>query len=137
MKVLHCIPSMAGGGAERQLAYLARGLSSRGVETHVALSRRGENYERLLRSGARIHELQISNNHSPGLVWSLNQLVQTIRPAVIQTWLTQMDIVAGAVALWNRVPWILTERNSAQRYSRGVKDRLRLWLGRRTSALVA
>ena len=128
---------MAGGGAERQLAYLAGGLVSLGVETHVALIRKGENYERLLQSGAVVHDLRISNNHSPALLFNLHRLIRKIRPAVIQTWLTQMDIVGGTAALWNRVPWILTERNSAQHYGRGVKDRLRVWLGSRASALVA
>jgi glycosyltransferase involved in cell wall biosynthesis len=137
MKVLHCIPSMAGGGAERQLSYLAGGLVKLGVETHVALTRQGENYERLVRSGAVIHHIPVSNNHSPALLCALHHLIRKVRPAVIQTWLTQMDIVGGIAALWHHVPWIVTERNSAERYGKGLKDRLRLWLGSRASALVS
>lgn len=137
MKVLHCIPTMAGGGAERQLAYLAQGLVSLGVETHVALTRGGENHERLQRSGAQLHEIHLGSNHSPALPLAVNRLIRQIKPDVVQTWLTQMDIVGGAAALWNRVPWVVTERNSAARYSTGIKDRIRLHLGARASALVA
>jgi glycosyltransferase involved in cell wall biosynthesis len=137
MKVFHCIPSMAGGGAERQLAYLARGLVSLGVETHVALTTGGENQERLRRSGAVVHEIPVANNHSPALPLALHRRIRQVRPAIVQTWLTQMDIVGGAAALWNGVPWIMTERNSAGRYTGRLKDRIRLRLGRRAAALVA
>jgi glycosyltransferase involved in cell wall biosynthesis len=137
MKVLQCIPSMAGGGAERQLSYLCQGLTRLGIETHVALTRRGENFERLRRSGAVIHELSVRSNHSPALPVALHRLMRRLRPQVVQTWLTQMDIVGGALARWHGVPWVATERNSAARYGRGFKDRLRLRLGRQAAALVA
>ena len=78
MKVLHCITSMTGGGAERQLAYLVRGLVSSGVETHVALTRRGENYERLAGSGATVHEISLSNIYSPALLVALHRLIRDI-----------------------------------------------------------
>ena len=58
MTVLHCIPSMEGGGAERQLTYLAAGLRRLGLDVHVAAGARGPNWERLLASGVTVHELQ-------------------------------------------------------------------------------
>jgi hypothetical protein len=36
MRVLHCIPTLDGGGAERQLAYLCGGLVDLGVTVDVA-----------------------------------------------------------------------------------------------------
>jgi glycosyltransferase involved in cell wall biosynthesis len=137
MRILHCIPSMAGGGAERQLTYLAAGLVQRGVHTHVALVRRGEHFQELERSGAKVHQLAASGNHSPALALIIHRLIQRLQPDVIQTWLTQMDIVAGIVARFNRVPWILSERNSAPSYARSWKNRLREWLGREASAVIA
>src|SRR5688572_15189165 len=137
MRILHCIPSMAGGGAERQLGYLAKGLVTRGVETHVVFRGRGENFARLEASGAVLHEISCSGNHSPRFPLALHRLVRRLQPDLIQTWLTQMDIMGGAAALLNDVPWILSERNSARSYPSSWTNRLRASVGRRMAALVS
>jgi glycosyltransferase involved in cell wall biosynthesis len=128
---------MGGGGAERQLAYLAAGLVSADVDTHVALTRGGENGERLSRSGAVVHEIAIRHNRSPKLPVAMHRLIRDLRPTIVHTWLTQMDIAGGAAAVVNVVPWIITENNSPDGYSGRPTDRIRLLLGRRAAALVA
>ncbi len=137
MRILHCIPSTAGGGAERQLSYLLGGLTALGFDNHVAFTRRGENHPRFESSGAVLHEISVAGHHSPAWPLALHQLIRRSRPALVQTWLPQMDLVAGAVALWNRLPWILSERNSAASYPGTLKHRLRLHLGARATAVVA
>ena len=137
MRILHCIPSMLGGGAERQLAYLAVEQSKRGCEVEVALLYDGPNGDRLRRSGVTIHSLSHRSTHDPYLLIQLIRLIRSTKPDIVQTWLRQMDILGGMVAQWTRVPWILSERSSALGYPPSLKNRLRVRLGVRARAIVS
>jgi glycosyltransferase involved in cell wall biosynthesis len=117
---------MGGGGAERALSQLAGPLSSAGCDVHVALLRGGFHEERLASSGATIHRIGIRGNYDPRIVWSIDKIVRRVRPDILQTWLTQMDVAGGVVARLHKVPWILSERSSAAAYDGGAKDVLRI-----------
>ncbi len=128
---------MLGGGAERQLTYLSKELSSAGADVHVALIYSGTNSARLEESGATIHALKCSGNHDPRLFFSLRKLIRSIHPDLIQTWLTQMDIIGGFAAITLRTPFVLSERNSTLSYTGTWKDRLRRFVGCRANLIVA
>src|SRR5262245_7111236 len=137
MRVLHCIPSVEGGGAERQLAYLAEGLSRQGCEIHVAITRGGENLPRLQRSGATVHWLGPASSHDPRLLGRLRRTIATVRPAVVHCWLLQMELLAGLAATMAGVPWLLAERSSLGAYPPTVKNYLRVRAARFASAIVS
>jgi glycosyltransferase involved in cell wall biosynthesis len=137
MKVLHCISTMSGGGAERQLSMLARGLVAADCEVHVALLRGGANLETLKNSGATIHHLKGRGNYDPGIFLQLLSLIRALRPDVIQTWLPQMDVLGGLAALLSRVPLITTERNSAKQYADDWRKSLRSFVTRHAALAVA
>lgn len=137
MRVLHCIPSMLNGGAQRQLAYLAAEQVRRGWDVHVALLYAGPNMDRLQASGAGIHPLPSRGNHDPRLLWQLVQVIRRLRPHVVQTWLNQMDVLGGAAAWLTGVPWVLSERSSAHNYPPTLKNWLRAILGSGASAVVS
>lgn len=136
-RVLHLIPNMGGGGAERELAHLAGPLRRNGVDVHVGLVSEGPNYERLAASGAEIHRIAIRHNHDPRLPLQVDRILRAVRPQIVQTWITQMDIVGGAVARWRDVPWILSERNSALCYVPTIKNLMRARIGRGASLIQA
>lgn len=125
MRVLHLIPSMGGGGAERELSLLAKPLAS-ACELHVALIAEGPNFARLSESGATVHRIGVASNYDPRLVTNLRSIVRRVRPSLVSTWLTQMDIAGGSVARWAGVPWVLAERASAPFYRPSIKNRLRI-----------
>ena len=128
---------MGGGGAERQLTYLAAELQRRGEEVHVAVVSRGANWARLLATEATIHEMRASSPHDPRLVGQLVRIVRSVDPDVVQVWLRQMDILAGLIALVHRKPLVLTERSSAKAYPPALKHTLRNWIGWWASAIVS
>ena len=136
-RVLHFIPSFGPGGAERQLALMAAELARMGVEVHVAFVAGGPNLGRLENASVRLHVLDAAGNHDPMLAWRIFGLVRDVRPDVIQTWLTQMDILAGAAAILCRVPLIVSERCNAPAYPRGWKTRLRRMIGLRADRVIA
>jgi glycosyltransferase involved in cell wall biosynthesis len=136
-RVLHFIPTMGGGGAERELAHLAGALRALGTEVHVALVRKGPNFERLAESGAGIHPISIASNYDPRLPFRIDGILRRVRPDVVQTWITQMDVAAGWVASTRRIPWILAERASALCYRPTWKNRLRVAVARRADLVQA
>lgn len=136
MRVLHCILSMGGGGAERQLTYIAKGLAKRGCEVHVATFYGGPNLERLQASGATVHKLNCKHT-DPRALLKLLKLISVVKPDIVQTWLLQMDLFGGLAAIFSRVPLVVTERCSAKYYTGGAKDFLRLAVGRRAAAIIA
>ena len=136
-RVLHLIPALTEGGAERQLSYLGAELTRRGWAVDVALNRGGPNLERLQRAGVAIHNLGLQHNHDPRLLTRVHELVRSLTPDIVHTWLTQMDVVGGIVARLNRVPWVLSERTSSSGYQRTAKNFLRRSLGRYAAAIVA
>jgi glycosyltransferase involved in cell wall biosynthesis len=137
MRVLQCIPSMEGGGAERQLAYLADALSREGCEIHVALTRGGENLARLEASGAKIHLLDTSSTHDPRLFTRLRRTMAEVQPALVHCWLLQMELMGGMAATMSGVPWVFSERSSIGAYPPTVKNYLRVRAAAFASAIVS
>jgi glycosyltransferase involved in cell wall biosynthesis len=109
MKVCHLIYSMGGGGAERQLSYLAGGLVKLGVDTTVVHVRGGPNYRRLCDSGARVVRLRDELGYG-GVFLQFLKIVGSDQPDIVHTWLTNMDIVGGAASLLARRRFIISER---------------------------
>jgi len=137
MRILHCIPNMAGGGAERQLVYLSGELVRRGWDVHVALLKDGPNFEELVSAGITIHKIAAWGNHDVSILWRLMKLIRTMRPHLVQTWITQMDVFGGIASRLAGTPFILSERSSAAAYPPSLKNRLRVCVGRCAEAIVA
>ncbi len=126
MRIFQCISSLLGGGAERQLCYLAQGLVSLGHEVDVAYMVDGPFSRRLLDSGARAHRLGLRGRFDPTLVGDLCRLVGRTRAEVVQTWLPRTDVAGGAAARLLGRPWIYSERNEGSRpgWREAVRRRL-------------
>jgi len=135
-RILHLIPSMEGGGAERYLCYLAGGLVSSGWEMHVALLRGGPNLERLRNSGAKVHYLGGRWNYDPLIFPQIIRLIRRVKPSLVQTWFRQMDILGGAAAGLCGVGWLLSEQSSGEAYPATIKHRLRVALAARAAGVI-
>ena len=135
MRILHLIPTLSGGGAERQLAYLTKGQAEQGHQVRVAFIRPGTS--RLEQGAVEFHQLSCRNHYDPWLFWQLSRLVKTFRPHLLQSWLYQMDILGALISRWNGVPWILRESCSELSHPPGLKTRLLLWLVSRARAIVS
>jgi glycosyltransferase involved in cell wall biosynthesis len=114
-RILHLIPTLDLGGAERQLRYLCPQLAACGLEPHVAYLRGGPNLAPLLEARVATHPLRASHR-SPLLALEIARLLRALRPAVLQTWLPVMDIVGGAMARVLGVPWVASERSLPSAY---------------------
>lgn len=137
LRVLHCIPSLGGGGAERQLSHIVGELCRTGVEIHVAYVFGGPNLDVMRDSGAILHRLPARHNYDPFVFLQLVRTIYKVKPDIIQTWLTQMDILGGLGAILTGTPFILSEQASSPAYTENWKNKLRTWIGLRASMIVA
>jgi glycosyltransferase involved in cell wall biosynthesis len=137
-KILHLIPTLEGGGAERQLSMLAVEQAKRGWNVHIALRRRGVFSDLLGKSGVVIHQLGDFKGAHPALLTRAQTLVSRLKPRLLHTWLPQMDIIGGVLTLCNRLCWVLSERASKEAYQgRSILTFLRCRLAHHVSAVVA
>lgn len=137
LKILHFIPSMGGGGAERQLCYIAEKMPLKGIDVHVAYFNEGPNSKRLYNSDAVVHKLSCRSNYDPMIIYNIVKTIRNINPHIIQTWIPQTDILAGLSSILTKTPLILSERNSSLAYKGGWKDNLRIVFGKRADAIIA
>lgn len=135
--VLICIPTLASGGAERQVRLLAPRLVDRGIRLAL-FSRLGQaDMMALEKQGVRCFPVKAAGNHDPRQFLELRSAARAVEADIVQSFLPQMDIVGGAVALSSGRIWLLSERSSLLAYGDGWKNRLRARLGRRAAAVVA
>lgn len=136
-RVLHLIPTLGPGGAERQLAMLAATMTASGTDCHVAFAQGGANLARMEGANVVLHRLPARGNHDPRLIHDVHALINRLKPQLAQTWLLQMDVMGGLAARWAGIPQVLSERSSATMYANGWKFALRAALGRHAKAIVA
>jgi glycosyltransferase involved in cell wall biosynthesis len=137
MKILHLIPQLSGGGAERQLSILAPEMAKAGHEVHVAYLKQGP--ENVQIPGVVLHRLKaLCGNYDPLLVCQLWKICRLIRPDIVQSWIVLMDILAGTVANLTKILWIIREPSAPQVYSNPtLKLKLRELLTRNATAIIS
>lgn len=136
--ILHLIPTLEGGGAERQLAMLAAEQASRETNVHIGLRRRGVHEAICITSGVKIHSLGDRAGLDPRLLLGMQRLMREIKPDIVQTWLPQADILGGIAATKERIPWVMTERSTGVGYSgEAILNAIRLMVAKRASAVVS
>jgi glycosyltransferase involved in cell wall biosynthesis len=137
MRILHLIPSLSSGGAERQLQYLAEFSSSQGHEVHVGFVHQGTGDAAIAQSRIVFHRIPLYGNADPLLLVRLYRMVKFIRPQIIQTWLLQMDVAGGLVAAMTRTAWVLREPNVDLAYAKSWKFYLRRRIASFSDAIVS
>ena len=136
-RILHCIASMGGGGAERQLTYLCHGLVQLDWDVHVAIFHDGPNMQRLRDSGATIHQLKSRGHHDPANAWRTYRLIQALNPTLVQTWLPLMDSIGGIACGLAHVPHVISERTASTAYEKTWKNQLRTLVAKRASGVIS
>jgi glycosyltransferase involved in cell wall biosynthesis len=105
-------------------------------EMHVAVLEGGV-FETQLAPSTVVHRIPHRGSRDVRIPVRLAALIGRIRPLLVQTWLTKMDIFAGLAALSRSVPWIATERSSALAYPSTPANFLRALLLPHADAVVA
>jgi glycosyltransferase involved in cell wall biosynthesis len=126
MRILHLAWQLTGGGAERQLAYVARELQRRGHVSQVGYVERGPGAWAEEVPAARLSPRGRRRTHDPRLITDTLRLIRAFETDIVQTWIFAMDVVGGLAATIAGVPWVVRESSSSALYGRGFKTTLRL-----------
>ncbi len=139
MRVVHVIPTLEGGGAERQLTYLAGAQAALGEDVHLVVMRGGGPNEKLLDARCALHVLGVARASSPTAGARVLAAVRRLGPDVVHTWLWQGHLWGGAAARVLRLPWVFAERSSPRDFNphAGTVGRIHVACGRLADAIVA
>jgi glycosyltransferase involved in cell wall biosynthesis len=121
ISVMHVIPSLEMGGAEKQLTFLAIQQINKGYDVNVVIRKKGFFYQKL-KSKVKIYIVGDYKFLDFRLLLKLLKLIKLCKPNIIQTWLPQMNVVGGVASLITNKPWVATERTSEKYY----QDKFRL-----------
>lgn len=108
-----------------------------GMAVHLGFMRGGVHSLALRGTGVELHELGEFHGRALRFVWRLRQLMAEIGPGIVQTWLPAMDVIGGPIAISLGLPWLLSERSSAEAYKGGLIYRARARIAPLASAIVA
>jgi glycosyltransferase involved in cell wall biosynthesis len=133
VKILHVVNSLDPGGMENGVVNLARGLESRGFETHVAcLERRGA-FSGRLPSSSKVLLLGKSGGFSPGAAWRLAKAIKQLQPDILHSHNLGPLIYSGLATLGDRrCPWVHGEHSqltAEERLPRRLRQRRWLYRG--------
>jgi glycosyltransferase involved in cell wall biosynthesis len=115
IKIVHVITGLTGGGAERMMINVARGLDARRFTSQViSLSR-----DRTLQSAVHAAGIPLTTlNAHPfaslgiGPLRGVSRFLRQEKPDIVQTWLPDADIVGGLAAWMSGIPAIWNIRAS-------------------------
>lgn len=147
MKVCFFIPSLDGGGGQRQCVAMVNALQhTPGMEVHLILLGPGVHDDSLDVSRLRLHRTVVGNFASPFALAFVVRTLRQVRPDLIISWLHPADIWSyAATRLVRGVPWVMTERNSVYSDRPGYEDnnvdiglayKIRTRIGRRAPAAI-
>ncbi|MBN1556237.1 MAG: glycosyltransferase family 4 protein [Phycisphaerae bacterium] len=138
MRILHCIPTMGGGGAERQLAYLLPLLAERGWDVRLGYLHDGPNLRLLRDANVTLYQPKHQDPRDPRTAIELFHYLRRVRPDIVQTWLLYMDVAVGAACRLLHIPWVMTERSAGpMRHCRFYRNLPRKYIGAGASAIAS
>jgi hypothetical protein len=127
LRLLHFLPKLPGGGAERQCVRLMGEVHRRGHRIGVCYLYDGPGKPDLM--GIEEFRIEGRGNYDPRILVRLIRANRQFGPQVVQSWILQMDVLGGIAARLMDVAWILREPSCANAWQRGWKTGLRAWMG--------
>ena len=135
--ILHIIPTLDRGGAEKQLSLLVPRLPRDRFNVHVALlTRSGPLREELQDHQVPVIEINKKWKLDPGAYWRLRREIARLRPDLVHTWLFAANSYGRQAALACRVPRIVAGERCVDRWKDWHELALDRHLARRTDRIV-
>ena len=135
--ILHIIPTLDRGGAEKQLSLLVPRLPRDRFNVHVALlTRSGPLREELQDHQVPVIEINKKWKLDPGAYWRLRREIARLQPDLVHTWLFAANSYGRQAALACRVPRIVAGERCVDRWKDWHELALDRHLARRTDRIV-
>ncbi|MCU0961014.1 MAG: glycosyltransferase [Pirellulaceae bacterium] len=116
-RILHIIPTLDQGGAEKQLTMLATRLPRERFDIHVcALTRSGPLAEPLVEAGLPLQTIGKRWKVDPAAYLRLVRVIRRLRPQLVHTWLFAANAYGRQAARQARVPHIVAAERCVDRW---------------------
>jgi glycosyltransferase involved in cell wall biosynthesis len=119
-RVLHCVNSIGGGGAERELRNLLVNSKSSDIEHGLFAWKTGEFEEDIRNCGIPFYLTPVSKTRPWEAITSVLKAIRKWKPDIIQSWGTQFDVVGGIAGRISGIKVIANEQNSKFVYESGM-----------------
>ncbi|MBX9977129.1 MAG: glycosyltransferase, partial [Alphaproteobacteria bacterium] len=108
MKIVHILPGLGMGGAERQLATLILNQSMVSPLKHcvISLSDEGHLGKSFMDAGIPVYAVHFRKSYIKGF-WALFKILRKEKPDVLQSWLHYGDLIGTIIGTVVRVPRII------------------------------
>jgi glycosyltransferase involved in cell wall biosynthesis len=137
IRLLHIIPTLVRGGAEKQLTLLAAGLPRDEFDVHVAVLTRTGPLE------VKLHEARIPTEIigkrwkvDPFSFWRLRRHIKHLRPQIVHTWLFAANAYGRQAALAAGVPQIVAGERCVDPWKSPLQLSIDRVLAKRTDRIV-
>jgi len=136
-RILHIIPTLDRGGAEKQLTLLACGLAARGWDVHVCcLTRDGPLRQQLDDAGVPVTVIGKPWKLDPFAFFRLKRYIAGLKPDLVHTWLFAANSYGRAAAFSCGVKHVLAGERCVDPWKRGYQLTIDRMLARRTERIV-
>ncbi|MHB0957719.1 MAG: glycosyltransferase family 4 protein [Pirellulaceae bacterium] len=116
-RILHIIPTLDQGGAEKQLTLLATRLPRDKFDVHVCtLTRSGPLSAALVEAGVPLHAIGKRWKVDPAAYLRLQRLICELRPSLVHTWLFAANCYGRHAAFRCRVPHVVAGERCVDRW---------------------
>ncbi len=137
IKVVHVVPTLDQGGAEKQLCLLASHLDRKQFETHVVVLTHSGPREQFLREhDVALHFINKRGKFDPFAYRRLKVLLDELRPDIVHTWLFAANSYGRLAARAAKVPVILAGERCVDPWKGWWQIAVDRWLLSNTSAVV-
>lgn len=138
IRLLHIIPSLERGGAEKQLALLAGGLPRNEFDVHVCCLTRGGAYEEeLRRCDVSYTIIGKRMKYDPLAYRRLKRHIRVEQPDIVHTWLFACNAYGRKAAAAAGVRHIVAGERCVDRWKQWHHWAVDRWLARRTQRIIA
>lgn len=136
-RILHIIPTLVRGGAEKQLTLLATGLSQSAFDVHVAVLTHSGPYEAVLRQqDVPITFVNKRWKVDPAAYARLKRLIRELRPDIVHTWLFAANAYGRAAAFSSGVRHVIAGERCVDKWKVWHELAIDRYLAKRTARIV-
>lgn len=137
IRLVHIIPTLDQGGAEKQLCLLCTHLDRHKFDVHVVvLTHTGPRESALREAGIPVHFINKRGKFDPLAYLRLKRKLVQLRPDIVQTWLFAANSYGRAAARSARVPIIIAGERSVDPWKGSWQIFIDKWLMKHTTAVI-
>lgn len=137
IKVLHVLPSLVNGGAERLLIDIVKHTNRQKFSLAVLVFKtKGDLYEEMVSTGVKLYAYSKKRTLDLKNLWQMYQAIKNEKPDIVHTHLGG-DIYGRLIAYWLKVPVIVSTEHNLNKKEKWLASKAKQWTARWAQIIIA